>query len=165
MSGADDEEHIRAVAELCMVTDDLSPLLKLILESDTDGASARKAKGASFDPTTDSSANIMHMAKANDKWGMVEVVGKTVRALAADQDRAIRQVCQANAVEISQCVAELHSLHACVSRLRDLVSKGNGALASGTSLLSCAERLGELSLARSHISGESIHLDVVIYVE
>lgn len=160
MSGADDEEHIRAVAELCMVTDDLSPLLKLILESDPDGASARKAKGISFDQTTDSSAgSIMgSMAKANDKWGMVEIVGKIVRALAADQDRAIRQVCEANAVEISQCVAELHSLHACVGRLRDLVSKGNGALATGTSLLSCAESLGELSVARSHISGESPQL-------
>lgn len=149
MAAVDDEEHIQAVVELCMVTDDLSPLLKLVLESEPVESSTNARNNSS----TDQSGSTMNSSKVTERWNMVQLVSKLVQKLAAEQDKAILQVCQANAVEISHCVAELHSLHACIAKLRDLVKQSSGALSTGSSLLSCAEGLGELSIARSRSSG------------
>jgi hypothetical protein len=124
-------------------------LLKLILEAEpeTNGVNARN-KANNADPSSESTG----VNSSSHAWSMVEIVNKLTKKLAGEQDKAILQVCQANAVEISHCVSELHALHASIARLKDLVAQGNGALSTGSSLLSCAEGLGELSVARSRIT-------------
>ncbi len=51
-----------------------------------------------------------------------------VQAVAADQDRVVLDVCNANAMEISQCIGELQGMAGATRKLHGLLEGENAAL-------------------------------------
>ena len=67
-------------------------------------------------------------ATTSSRWAVVEAMQGGLRAVAADQDRIILDVCNANAPDICSCVSELGGMQAAAADLRTMLAKGNSAL-------------------------------------
>ena len=67
-------------------------------------------------------------ATTSSRWAVVEAMQGGLRAVAADQDRIILDVCNANAPDICSCVSELGGMQAASADLRAMLARGNSAL-------------------------------------
>ena len=67
-------------------------------------------------------------ATTSSRWAVVEAMQGGLRAVAADQDRIILDVCNANAPDICSCVSELGGMQAAAADLRTMLARGNSAL-------------------------------------
>lgn len=61
----------------------------------------------------------------------VETLQRSLRAVAADQEKVIHDVCDGNAMDIAQCVAELEYMHSSRDDVVQAIAKGNDALQVG----------------------------------
>lgn len=90
--------------------------------SATDPTAAAAAAAASAAPTAAAAA------ATSSRWAVVEAMQGGLRAVAADQDRIILDVCNANAPDICSCVSELAGMQFAAADLRAMLAKGNSAL-------------------------------------
>lgn len=76
---------------------------------------------------------------------VVSVIQQTLKTIAAEQERVIRDVCHANSIDIGQCVGEITTMHVAVDDIKTVLIGGNEALgAAGSSLITSARELDEM---------------------
>ncbi len=91
-------------------------------------------------------------ADANAK-DVVSVIQQTLKTIAAEQERVIRDVCHANSLDISACVGEVATMHEAVDDIRTVLIGGNEALhEAGTSLIQNARELDELLVMQENLN-------------
>jgi hypothetical protein len=71
-----------------------------------------------------------------DRWALVETVQTCLDAVASAQDTIIQEVCSANAMDITNCVAELSGMQSLAAGLQNQMMQGNQGLQVGLILLS-----------------------------
>ncbi|GAX75531.1 hypothetical protein CEUSTIGMA_g2974.t1 [Chlamydomonas eustigma] len=146
----EDISYIRSLVETCLTTDDLNPLLRLILDSESN-VKGEKAGGSGTGWETD-----LQLAPGaripQDRWALVETVQTCLDAVASDQDMIIKEVCSGNAMDITNCVAELAGMQSLAARLQNQMVQGNqGLQAKGSALLSSATALSELTAVQCNV--------------
>jgi hypothetical protein len=76
---------------------------------------------------------------------VVSVIQQTLKTIASEQERVIRDVCHGNSLDISQCVGEVTTMHEAVDDIKTVLIGGNEALhEAGTSLIHNARELDEM---------------------
>jgi hypothetical protein len=95
-----------------------------------------EAQGLPSNPTAEEEPN------AKD---VVSVIQHTLKTIASEQERVIKDVCMANSIDISQCVGEVSTMHVAVDDIKTVLIGGNEALhAAGSSLIQNARELDEM---------------------
>eukprot|EP00775_Hariotina_reticulata_P012679 gene12679-12808_t len=111
--GRDNQEessnsNIRSLVENCARNDDITPLVKLVFE----------AQALADAPST----------IAADGQQMVAIICNALRAVAADQDVTINDICHCHATAIAQTVGELEGVHHAVDEVKATLVSANGSV-------------------------------------
>ncbi|KAF8067252.1 SEC15A [Scenedesmus sp. PABB004] len=131
--GGSEEANIRPLVENCAHNDDITPLVRLVFE----------AQSLAESPDT----------IAADGQRMVAIIGGALRAVAADQGAAVREVCASNAAAIAATVGELEAMAAGVAEVRALLVGGNAAMqAAGGALVATTDGVTKLAEVQRNLA-------------